>query len=107
MNNKIKIKVKDEVVVVTGSERGRKGKVLHVDCKKNRVIVEGVNKRNKFVRPSQENPNGGAISREFPIHVSNVMAFCDKCKKGVKIRTNIASDKTKSRVCSKCGKSID
>ena len=107
MKNKTKLKKNDNVVVTTGSERGRKGKILHIDAKSSRVVVEGINKRNKFMRPTQDNPGGQAINKEFPINLSNVMYFCDKCKKGVKIKTSIASDKTKSRVCLKCGKSID
>jgi len=101
-----KLKVNDNVVVISGSEQGRRGKILHLNRDKNRVIVEGVNKRQKFVRPSQENPKGGSITKEFPIHLSNVMYFCDKCKKGVRLSIAV-TDKDKSRVCSKCGKSLD
>ncbi len=104
---KTKIKVNDNVVVISGAERGRKGKVLHLDAKGGRVIVEGINKRTKFMRPNQENPSGHAVTREFPINLSNVMYFCDKCNKGVKIKSSIAADKAKSRVCLKCGKSLD
>ena len=79
---KTKLKVKDNVVVVSGSNRGKRGKVLKIDSVKGRIIVEGVNKRNKYLKPSQENPQGRMVNLEFPIHISNVMYFCDKCKKG-------------------------
>jgi len=105
-SEKTKIKVNDNVVVISGSDRGRRGKVLFIDMKSGRVIVEGVNKKKKFLKASQENPNGGILSREFPINLSNVMVFCDKCKKGVKTGIQIKND-NKIRNCKKCGKSID
>lgn len=107
-NEKISTKLKknDNVVIIGGSDRGKRGKVLNVDRFKGRIVVEGVNKRSKFLRPSQENPKGGVASLEFPIHISNVMYFCDKCKKGVRVGTEL-KDKTKARVCKSCGKSLD
>ncbi len=103
---KTKIKVNDNVVVKTGADKGRQGKVLFVDKEKGRVIVEGINKRQKFMRPTQDNPKGGIMTREFPINLSNVMYFCDKCKKGVRVGTKIKDD-SKHRICNKCGKSLD
>ena len=79
-----RIKVQDTVVVISGADRGRRGKVLFIDRRNARVIVEGVNKKDKFLRPSQENPKGGVVSREYPIHLSNVMLFSDKQKKGIR-----------------------
>ena len=104
---KTKIKVNDNVVVISGVERGRRGKVLHINVRDNRVIVEGINKHTKFMRPNQENPNGGSINREFPIHLSNVQYFCDKCKKGIKVKYSLTEKNTKNRVCPKCGKGLD
>ncbi len=103
---KTKLKINDNVVVVSGSNRGKRGKILKVDRVKGRIIVEGVNKRNKYLKPSQENPQGRMINLEFPIHISNVMYFCDKCKKGVRIGVEL-KDKSKSRICKSCSKSID
>ena len=105
MNN-TKLKKNDNVVVISGKDKGRRGKVLFIDTKKGRVIVEGVNKKKKYVRPSQENPKGGVISLEFPVHISNVMLFCEKCKKGVRLGVDQKSEK-KVRVCVKCNKAID
>jgi large subunit ribosomal protein L24 len=104
--NSAKIKKNDNVVVVSGNDRGKRGKVLFVDRKKNRVVVEGINKKKKYVKPSQESPKGGSISLEYPIAVSNVMVFCEKCKKGVKLGIQL-KDKDKIRVCRKCGKTFD
>jgi len=100
-----KIKVNDNVVVISGADKGRRGKVLKIDRKSGRVIVEGVNKRNKFLRPTQENPKGGSVNIEFPVNLTNVMIFCEKCKKGVRIGIERKND-NKVRVCKKCGKSI-
>ncbi|HOW82810.1 MAG TPA: 50S ribosomal protein L24 [Spirochaetota bacterium] len=101
-----RLKVNDNVVVVSGTERGKRGKILKVFREKGRVIVEGINKRNKFVRPTQENPKGGSVNIEFPIALSNVMVFCEKCKKPVRLGIEIKDD-VKIRVCKKCGKSFD
>jgi large subunit ribosomal protein L24 len=103
---KTKLKKNDTVVVITGKDKGRRGKLLFVDGQKGRVVVEGVNKKKKMVRPSQDNPKGGFISREFPINISNVMVFCDKCKKPVRLGYEIKGDK-KVRICVKCKKNID
>ncbi|MBW2998729.1 50S ribosomal protein L24, partial [Candidatus Woesearchaeota archaeon] len=100
------LKVEDNVVIIAGSERGKRGKILNIDRNKGRVIVEGINKRNKFIRATQENPKGGAVTLEFPINLTNVMIFCDKCKKPVRIGIEL-KDNGKSRVCNKCGKSLD
>jgi len=100
------LKKNDNVVVVSGKDRGRRGKILLIDTAKGRVVVEGVNKKKKFVRPSQQNPKGGVISLENAIGISNVMLFCEKCKKGVRIGMQ-PRDKGKTRVCKGCGKSFD
>ena len=67
---------------------------------------DSFNKKKKFVRPSQENPKGGVINLEYPVNISKVMIFCDKCKKGVRVGMEI-KDSGKNRVCKKCGKSLD
>ncbi len=101
-----KLKVNDNVVVMTGADRGRRGKLLFVDRKKGRVVVEGINKKKKHVRGNQENPRGGVVTIEVPLNISNVLYFCDKCKKGVRLGYEVR-DSGKSRVCRSCGKSID
>lgn len=69
---KLHVKKNDMVVVLSGNDRGKSGKVLRVYPMKNRVIVEGVNIRKRHMRPTQSNPQGSIIEREFPIHASNV-----------------------------------
>jgi len=103
---KTKLKVNDNVVVNSGADKGKRGKILKIDRQKSRVIVEGINKRSKFIKASQENPNGGMATFEFPINLSNVMIFCEKCKQGVRVSIDQKGDE-KKRLCSKCGKSLD
>ena len=101
-----RIRKNDNVVVVSGADRGKRGKVLQVGVKSNRVVIEGINKRTKYIKPGPEQPKGGKVNVEFPIDISNVMIFCDKCKKGVRIGIQY-KDKTRTRVCKKCGKNLD
>lgn len=101
-----RIKKNDNVVVTAGADRGRRGKVLKVGTKAGKIIVEGINKRKKYLKPGPEQPKGGVVNMEFPIDISNVMIFCDKCKKGVRIGIQF-KDKSRVRVCKKCGKSLD
>jgi large subunit ribosomal protein L24 len=103
---KTKFKKNDSVVVISGSDNGKRGKILKVDSTKGRVIVEGVNKRNKYLKASQDNPKGRLINIEYPIHITNIMYFCDKCKKGTRIGIN-QTEKAKVRICRSCSKSID
>ncbi len=103
---KTSIKKDDNIVVITGIDKGKRGKVLFIDRKKGKVVVEGINKKKKFVRPSQENPKGGIISLEFPVHISNIAYFCEKCKKGVRTGLQIKNGE-KIRVCKKCGKTFN
>ena len=104
---KTKLKTNDQVVVISGADRGKRGKILAISAKNGKVIVEGVNKKNKYIRASQENPKGGMITREYPVHISSIMYFCDKCKKGVRVQKITSDGKDTGRTCSKCGKSID
>jgi large subunit ribosomal protein L24 len=101
-----RLKKNDEVTVKTGSDKGKRGKILLVDPSKGRLVVEGINKKSKHVKATQENPKGGILKIERPIAVSNVMFYCDKCKKGVRLGTETKGDK-KVRVCRSCGKSLD
>ncbi|KAF0180925.1 MAG: large subunit ribosomal protein L24 [Limisphaerales bacterium] len=73
MPSKLHVKREDEVVVITGKDKGKRGKIISVVTKTERVFVEGVNIQKKHVRKNQQNPNGAILEREGPIHVSNVM----------------------------------
>jgi large subunit ribosomal protein L24 len=80
------IKSGDQVMVIAGADKGRTGRVLRVLTDKNRVVVEGVNRVWKHVRPSQRNPQGGRIQKDAPIHVSNVMPLDPSTGKGTRVR---------------------
>jgi large subunit ribosomal protein L24 len=97
---------KDDIVeVIAGddAEKGRPHKVLRVLRKENKVVVEGINRVYKHVKPNRRNPQGGRLSREMPIAASNVLVFCANCRRGVRIGRRYGDDGHKERFCKKCG----
>jgi large subunit ribosomal protein L24 len=80
------IKNGDQVIVITGADKGQTGRVLRVLTARNRVVVEGINRVWKHVRPSQRHPQGGRIQKDAPIHVSNVMVVDPGTGKGARLR---------------------
>jgi len=107
MAGSVSIRKNDFVMVIAGKEKGKKGKVLKVIPKKERVVVEKVNFVKKHQRPTSQQRQGGIIEREGPIHCSNVMIFCTKCEKPVRVGRKILSDGEKVRYCKKCGETIE
>lgn len=101
------VKSGDIVVVTVGKDKGKKGKILKVIPKTNRVIVEGINMLTKHKKTQGPKSPGGIIKFEGTINASNVMHFCDKDKAGVRMGYNILNDGSKVRVCKKCGESLD
>jgi large subunit ribosomal protein L24 len=97
---KFKIKTGDLVQVIAGKDKGRKGKVLKIYKAKDRVLVEGVNIVKKHVKPSTENPQGGIVEKEAPIHISNVNLVDPKTGKPTRIGYEMKGDK-KVRVSKK------
>ena len=93
-----RIKKGDTVVVITGTSKGKTGEVLRMVEQGTKVIITGVNTATKHVRPSQKYPQGGRISVEQPIDVSNVMPLNPKTDKGTRVRFEIATDGSKKRV---------
>lgn len=100
-----RIKKGDNVIVTTGKDLGKKGKVVKVILETDRVVVEGVNLRQRRTRPRKSNEKGQTVEKAMPVHASNVMPFCGSCGKGSRIKIKSVKDK-KVRVCSKCGKEI-
>ena len=100
----MKIKKGDTVKVIAGKDNGAEGKVLSVDVKKNKVLVEGVNKITKHQKPSQSNPNGGIVEKEAPIDISNVMLVVDG--KATRVGFKMEGEK-KVRYAKATGKVID
>ncbi|NLV21571.1 MAG: 50S ribosomal protein L24 [Syntrophomonadaceae bacterium] len=101
------IKKGDTVLVITGKDAGRKGKVLKVIPKDNRVVVEGINKAKKHQRPSRAIPQGGILQIEAPLNVSNVMLLCTKCNKPTRMAKRFLENGTKVRICKNCGEVLD
>lgn len=97
------IKANDTVLVIAGDDRGVRGKVLTVDRQAGRLVVEGVNRVYKHVRRSQKNPQGGRLSKEMPIRMSNVALVCSHCGKASRIGVRYRDDGGKERYCKKCG----
>lgn len=96
------VKSGDSVVVITGKDKGKTGKVLKVLSAENRVIVEGVNMLTKHMKAKGPTAPGGIVKMEGSINASNVMLYCEKDKKGVRVGHEVKDGK-KVRVCKKCG----
>ena len=101
------IRKDDQVEVITGVDKGtpskrRLAKVLRVLPAKNKIVVEGVNRVYKHLKPSAKNQQGGRLSKEMPIDASNVMLYCPACAKGVRVGHRFTSAGQKQRYCKKC-----
>ena len=101
------IKKDDQVIVISGNEKGKKGKVLSVDHENGRVIVEGVNMATKHKKPRRQGESGGIIQQEAALDMSNVMHICKKCGKPTRIGYTVLKDGSKVRVCKKCNENFD
>lgn len=97
------IKVEDTVEIIAGDDRGERGRVLKVDHHAGKIVVEGVNRVYKHVRRSQRNPQGGRLSKEMPIQVSNAMLICARCGQPARTGARYSADGSKQRYCKKCG----
>ena len=101
------INKEDTVYVMTGKEKGKKGRVLLVDKAKNRVLVEKVNVIKKHMKPNKKYAQGGIIEKEAPIAISNVLLLCPKCSKPTRIGVSLLESGKKHRTCKKCKEVID
>ncbi|AZN43463.1 50S ribosomal protein L24 [Paenibacillus albus] len=101
------VKKDDTVMVITGKDKGKKGRVIAAYPRQNRVLVEGVNMVKKHTRPSQVNPQGGIIEQEAAIHVSNVMHIDPKSGKVTRIGYKVLDNGKKVRIAKKSGEVID
>ncbi len=97
------IRVNDMVEVLSGDDSGTRGKVLKVDREASKVTVEGVNRVYKHVQRSQKNPQGGRLSMEMPVSISNVALVCEGCQAAARIGVRFLDDGSKERFCKKCG----
>lgn len=103
----LSIKKNDTVEVLAGKEKGKKGRVLAVYTKKDRILLEKVNMIKRHMKPSKKYAQGGIIEKEASVHISNVMLVCPKCSKRTRVGALIMKDGQKSRVCKKCKEVID
>ena len=106
MRKKFRIKRGDIVQVISGDDRGKRGKVLRVFPQEERAIVEGVNFVRRHTRPRRMGETGGIIEKEAPIHISNLMLVCPKCNQPTRVGMMLLEDGTKVRYCKKCGEII-
>lgn len=106
-NNKLHVKKDDTVIVITGKDKGKKGRILEAYPRENRVLVEGVNMVKKHAKPSQTNPQGGILTQEAAIHVSNVMLIDPKSGKPTRVGYKVLENGKKVRIAKKSGEVIE
>lgn len=106
-NNKLHVKKDDTVIVITGKDKGKKGRVIAAYPRENRVLIEGVNMVKKHQKPNQQNPQGGILNQEAPIHVSNVMLLDPKSGQPTRVGYKVLENGDKVRVAKKSGEVID
>lgn len=102
----MRIRVDDLVEVIAGDDKGVRGRVLRVDRKEGRILVEGVNVVLKHVRPSRQARQGGRLSKERPINASNVMLVCPSCNQTTRVGARFLPDGSKVRYCKKCDSNL-
>lgn len=106
MNNKVHVKTNDTVVILSGKDKGKKGKVLEVSPTEGKVIVEGLNMVTKHVKPRRMGESGGIVKAEAPLYASKVQLVCPKCDKATRLAHKVLENGTKERVCKKCGETF-
>lgn len=106
MYKKLKIKKNDQVIVISGKDKNKKGKVLVADPKNGRVIVEGVNMATKHQKPRSQTQTGGIIKQEIAINACKVMLVCPKCSAPTRVGYKILDDGSKVRYCKKCSETL-
>ncbi|NDD90823.1 50S ribosomal protein L24 [bacterium] len=120
VRNTFHVRKDDQVQVIAGKEKGKTAKVLRVYSKTGRVLLERLNMVKRHVKPTNQNPQGGIVEKELPVHISNVLLVCSKCGKGTRhgVKQAASAAKTgksktaksvqkKIRVCKRCGTSPD
>jgi len=103
-----RIKKNDTVYIIAGKDKGKTGRVLRVfpKHKQKRIVVEGINLCKKHMRQTRQDRPGGIIEKENPINASNIMPYCTKCKKPVRVGYRILEDGSRIKICKKCKETI-
>ncbi len=104
--NKVHVKTGDTVVILSGKDRGSKGKVLAVSPKEGKVIIEGRNMVTKHVKPRRMGEQGGIVKAEGAMYACKVQVVCPHCNKPTRVGHKLYEDGTKGRICKKCGESL-
>lgn len=107
MAKKLNVKKGDTVIVITGKDKGKKGKILVAHPAEGKVVVEGINMVTKHKKPKGQTDPGGIIHQEAAMDASNVMIACSKCGKATRTGVKVLEDGSKIRVCKKCGEMLD
>ena len=103
---KMSIKKDDLVVVLSGKDKGKQGKVLEVQPKSGKVVVENINVVSRHTKPRKQGDQGGILKKEAPIYASKVQRVCPKCGKPTRAAHKVQADGKKVRICKKCGAEI-
>jgi large subunit ribosomal protein L24 len=103
----VQIRKNDSVMVISGKERGKTGKVLRVNPREDAVIIERINVVKRHTKPRGPQQAGGIIEKEASIPASNIMIMCDKCNAPVRIGQKVLADGNKLRLCRRCGEALD
>lgn len=101
------IKKNDTILIISGDEKNKRGRVLDVSPKKGKILVEKINIIKRHMKPSKKYTQGGIIEKEAPLHRSNMMLVCPKCNKATRIGYKILESGAKVRVCKKCREVLD
>ena len=102
----VHVKRDDEVIVISGDDKGSRGKVIAVSPKEGKLLVGGVNIVSKHVKPRRRGEPGGIIKTEGAIYACKVQLYCSKCNKGARIRNKKSGDGKSVRICAKCGEEL-
>lgn len=105
--SKMHIKTGDNVVVISGKDKGKKGKVIEAFPAENKVLVEKVNMVSRHTKPRRQGDDGGILKQEAPLYASKVMRVCDKCGEPTRIGRKVLGDGSRSRYCKHCGEILD
>ena len=103
----LSVRKDDTVLVITGKNKGKRGRIISVIPAAQKIIVEGVNVKKKHMKPNKQYQQGGIIDKEAPIYISNTMLVCPKCDKPTRIGNKVLEDGRKLRECKKCKEVMD
>lgn len=100
------IKTGDTIEVIAGADKGVRSKVIKIDRLAGKALIEGVNKVFKHVKRSQKHPQGGRLSKEMPVQISNVQFYCESCSSRSRLGARFTDEGAKERFCKKCSASV-